>query len=67
MSLRFPVNCERLHLITARKRNAKVMVLHTCVCPQGRGIPACLAAGVQGGGGTPACLAGFQAHTQGRS
>ena len=31
------------------------------------GIPACLAAGLQGGGGILACLAGFQAHTQGGS
>ena len=30
------------------------------------GIPAYLAAGLQGGG-IPACLAGFQAHTQGGS
>ena len=28
------------------------------------GIKACLAAGLQGGGSIPACLAGFQAHTQ---
>ena len=32
------------------------------------GVPACLAAGLRGGGkGIPACLAGFQAHTQGGS
>ena len=31
------------------------------------GIPACLAAGLQGEGGIPACLAGFQAHTLGGS
>ena len=30
------------------------------------GIPACLAAGLQGGG-NPACLTGFQAHTKGGS
>ena len=33
---------------------AKVMFLHVSVCPQGGGIPACIA------GGIPACLAGIQ-------
>ena len=38
------------------------MFLQVCVCPQGgAAIPACIA------GGIPACLAGFQAQTQGGS
>ena len=41
-------------IFTARKRSAKVMFLHVSVCPQGRGIPACLADGI------PACLTGLQ-------
>ena len=48
---------------------AKVMILHLSVILFTRGcggIPACLAAGLQGGG-IPACLAGFQAQTQGGS
>ena len=44
---------------------AKVM-FYTCVSVNWVGIPACLAAGLRGGGGgIPACLAGFQAHTKG--
>ena len=52
----------------------KVMFLHVSVCPQGGGIPACIADGIPAclaaalqGGGISACLAGFQAHTQGGS
>ena len=48
------------------------MFLQVSVCPQGGGIPACLAghipaclAGLPGGGCIPACLAGFQVHSQG--
>ena len=47
------------------------MFLQVSVCPQGGGIPACLAGGIPAclaaglGGGIPACLVGFQAHTQG--
>ena len=38
------------------------MFLQVCVCPQGgAAIPACIADGI------PACLAGFQAQTQGGS
>ena len=51
---------------------ANVMFLHASVCPQGGGIPACLAGGIpaclsglQGCVCIPACLAGFQAYTQG--
>ena len=51
------------------------MFLQVSVCPQGDaipasiagGIPACLVAGLGGGGGIPACLAGFQDYTQGGS
>ena len=50
-------------------------MFYRCVSVHGRvipacisgGIPACLAAGLRGGGGIPACLAGFQAHSQGGS
>ena len=36
-------------IITVRNEAAKVMFLQVCVCPQGGGIPACLATDVQGG------------------
>ena len=47
---------------------AKAM-LYTCVSVHtgGCGIPACLATGLMERGGIPACLAGFQVHTQGES
>ena len=41
-------------IITVRNEVAKVMFLQVCVCPQGGGIPGCLATGVRGGG----CLFG---------
>ena len=50
---------------------AKVMFLQVSVCPQGGGIPACIAGGIPAclAGGIPACLAGLQgalqAHTRG--
>ena len=61
-------------LVTVCNKVAKVMFLQVSVCAQGGaipacnadGIPACLAAGLWGVG-IPACLADFQAHTQGGS
>ena len=60
--------------VTARKWSLRRLCFNTCLSVilfmggiptcTADGIPACLAAGL-GGGGIPACLAGFQAHTQG--
>ena len=66
------------HLLHPQTKFAKVMILHLSVSHSVHigGIPACLAAGLQRGipaclaaglWGIPACLAGFQAHTQGGS
>ena len=64
------------NIFTARKRSLGQgnIIRSVCqeLCPKGRGgIPACIAAGLLGGGGggggIPACLAGFQVHTQGGS
>ena len=77
----WPVDCwpltERPSCYHLQMKFVKVIFLHVSVilstgtsaisaCVAGS-IPACLAAGLWGGGGVPACLAGFQAHTQGES
>ena len=68
-----------MSLITARNEVGARLCFYTCLwfCSGGGwvvisaciagGISACLAAGLGGGGGVPAYLAGLQAHTQGGS
>ena len=59
--------CEFDQIFTARKRSLRRLCFYTCLsfCPQGEGVVSQHALQQVSRGGIPACLAGFQAHTQG--
>ena len=72
----YRILCRSCAVVTARNEVGTRLRFYTCLwfCSRrwrwggGGGIPACLAAGIQGvGDGISACVAGFQAHTQGGS